>query len=97
MQITKRTGEVINFAWDAPVNPALIDVFSLESSDSGATGSFTPVQQVFSSVTTINRGVEGHKFYRLASVKGPLRSYAAQQVEVLIDDTPPPPENFRAT
>lgn len=95
--VVKRTGDPVTFAWE--YNPAFesqIDEFRIESSPT-PTGTFgvvvgglpvTSREKVLNapSVTT---------YFRIAAVKnGTNASYATGLTQVIIDNTPHPPENF---
>lgn len=98
MPVTKRTGESVLFEWDyVPANESLIDEFRLESSPQ-ASGPFSVVQGGLApSARSVSKTASSHLFYRLAAVKGSLAAFSVDLAEVVIDDTPPPPDNFRAS
>jgi hypothetical protein len=93
--VVKRTGESFVIGWSYDVaHESLIDEFRIESADV-STGPFSVVVgglPVSSRTKSLVAGTQ-NKFFRVAAVKGAIASFAGNLVQVLIDNTPFPPED----
>ena len=95
--VVKRTGDPITFTWTYdPAHEAQIDEFRIESSPT-PNGVFAVVVgglPVSLREKVINAGA-ATLYFRIAAVKdGTNASYATNLTQVIIDNTPHPPENF---
>jgi hypothetical protein len=93
--VVKRTGESFVIGWSYDVaHESQIDEFRIESSDS-PTGTFAVVVgglPVSSRTKALVAGTQ-NKYFRVAAVKGSNASYGGNLVQVIIDNTPFPPED----
>lgn len=93
--VVKRTGESFEIFWIYdPSHESGIDEFRIDSADV-ATGPFNVVVgglPVSSRSKVLVAGTQ-NKFFRVAAVKGAIPSFAGNLVQVLIDNTPFPPES----
>jgi len=94
--VVKRTGDPVLFAWVYdPANEASITEFRIESSvdPNGTFGVLVGGLPVTSREKVVNAPAVT-TYYRIAAVQGTLASYATNLTQVIIDNTPHPPESF---
>lgn len=92
--VVKRTGEAFVISWlYAVANESGIDEFRIESS-TVATGPFgVAVGGLLPSSRSKSLNAPGvSTYYRVAAVKGTIASYGGNLVQVIIDNTPFPPD-----
>ncbi len=93
--VVKRTGDSFSINWVyEPAHESSIDEFRIESSDT-PTGTKSVVVgglPVSSRSKALVAGTQ-NKYFHLAAVKGSIASYAGNAVQVIIDNTPYPPED----
>lgn len=93
--VVKRTGESFVISWVYnPAHESSIDEFRIESSDTpnGTKSVVVGGLPVNSRSKSLVAGAQ-NKYFHVAAVKGAVASYAGNSVQVIIDNTPFPPED----